>query len=331
MKREAILIFMIFFLPGMIFFHSCRKEIYTVESIRVTVSPGKPLRDLVFLNDSLGFACGGIPLSEGFIYRTRNGGQTWEPVFRHSFKCLYTLCMHPDGYGMAGGDSLVLIRTRDFGITWFDHWMGNSVPQHVFNHPRFSESFAIPPMTYMVAGEYYKKGVVYVSPDYGETWTHAFFPNELSGLTFANPDTGWFCGNGILLQTRDRGLTLEDRGMQGEFFSCIHRISPDILFLGCHSGAVYRSTDSGKTWNRTATLGNGGYGSQGIVCMDISGRRIAVAGENGFLCVSEDAGVHCTEYSSGTEAMIHSLCFHNGWIWLAAADGYLYRIRTDAR
>lgn len=155
-----------------------------------------PVLSIRFWDDNIGYACGGMFEIAGVIWRTTNGGLSWqaiEPVFApadevyelHLYDALNVIGSGGDpdfGYGVA------FIRTDDGGETWTYEELG--LQGNSFDLDFRNETEAWAPL-----GQ--KKKLIY-SLDGGVTWTEIDTPEETAIFDMMFPDTlhGFACGMG---------------------------------------------------------------------------------------------------------------------------------------
>jgi photosystem II stability/assembly factor-like uncharacterized protein len=162
---------------------------------RIRIHPSNP--DVAFAA-VVGNIFGANP--ERGIYRTKDGGRTWEQVLEISentgaidlsmdaknpdtlFATMWTVRRQPwsiDSGSMEGG----LFRSKDGGSTW--QKLSNGLPQGVmFGKAAVSVSFADPKRVYALIEAGGDQGGVYRSDDGGETWTRAYANRSLLQRAF---------------------------------------------------------------------------------------------------------------------------------------------------
>jgi photosystem II stability/assembly factor-like uncharacterized protein len=320
-----VLIFLAFY--GLLLVMACRKERPVLAARNISVHPGVPLRDIVFLNDSVGFVCGGRKNSTGFIYRTMDGGLTWQKVYENNHHCLYTLGFVDSSTGIAGGDSLFMLRSQDTGFNWNFYWLGDSVPPNHFDRPAFRKMVICQSNVFIAGGENFKKGIFYKSTDKGMTWQYKIFANELTGISVNESGRGWICGNGLVGRTVDLAVSWADAGFNGDFFVSVCFPANDTGYIAGYSGSVYRTTDSGNTWNQVRTGGYSPVSTVGINCMvSPCPARIVAGGSGGRLLVSVNGGKEWRTIHTGQDARILAIACHNGEVFMTTDSGTVCRI-----
>jgi len=231
---------------------------------------------------------------QGIVYRTMDGGETWQEVWRGDNLARY-IWINPQN------PDVIYIST---GI--FDREAANSDPE---------------------AGLPGGEGVL-KSTDGGETWLHANqgLENLYIGSLYMNPanpdillagagNNQYFQGNGIYLTTNGAATwehMLSDQNIESvEFFEP----DPSIAYAASDQ-MVYRSEDGGETWQEVSGLD---WGPDGVrvgfpIDLQIDPRdpdRLFANAYGGGNFVSEDGGRSWQASSKGyTGAQVRALAVH---------------------
>lgn len=293
---------------------------------KIQISSGAPLRGIFFLNSDTGFVWGGRKNQSGFIQMTTDGGSSWSPVWESSSKCIYTLRFTKTGKGIAGGDSLFMLHSHNWGKSWFFYWLADSVPMHSFNRPAFRSVAEIQKGIFMTAGENFKKGAFYLSRDNGETWSYKFFPNELTSVAFANDSTGLVTGNGLLLYLR---ASLEFKPQilpfQGDFWTDATLWKNGFL-IASRSGSVYYFQPQTLSLQKIKKTGFLPGDTPALNTITTDHETIIAAGDKGYFCWSSDGGSIWHSSTLPEPQDIHQVEIKNGFIWFTGSRGTLYRL-----
>ncbi|MEM6344745.1 MAG: YCF48-related protein, partial [Bacteroidota bacterium] len=116
------------------------------------------LRDVAFVNSSIGFACG-----YGVILKSENGGDSWD--FTEARREFFSALAFPtEQLGYAVGRTGTIMKTTDQGETWERLRNGNLAtnPAHRYHDVSF-----IDPENGYVVGD---KGLIFRTQDGGQTW-----------------------------------------------------------------------------------------------------------------------------------------------------------------
>ena len=164
-----------------------------------------------FLNENYGFSVGKFATNVDFIYKTTDGGSSWDLKTSVIVGTLRHIAFANENIGVAVGDKLKSVYTTDGGTTWnastFD------------SIPTGDESVSIRKVEFKdennvtAIGE----GIILNSTNGGMNWSFVSAPNlseTLTGLSFKDSLNGWTVGTNSsspksigLYQTTDGGAT----------------------------------------------------------------------------------------------------------------------------
>lgn len=215
--------------------------------------------DLHFLNDNVGFYCGGYGYSGGknFVYKTLNGGLDWDYTELADDDAILTrIEFINDSIGFIGGMSdyygcFILYKTTDQGENWnevnIDYYTVGDVAEFDF----YNDSSAI------IAGYIHPpNGQIIRTNDCGNTWfiDSLAFDSYFTHVHFMNPDTGILFGMYKICKTIDGG----DSWYQVDF-SYNDFVTPKLKYgfagegtgylrLQGHNNLMFKTEDYGDTW-----------------------------------------------------------------------------------
>jgi len=242
------------------------------------------LQTVWFLNSDTGYV--GKTTSTAAMYKTTNGGLTWNQNFGYTISACYSIVFLNDTLGYAGGYNSKISRTTNGGLTWL------SQTNFTTNEGVKDISFTSPTQGIAVTNSYIYKtsnGTTWSSPFYGgnhkscvitnsstaiatdlygglERSTNAgsIFTqtNPQSGLQtfkkikFLNTQNGWVVGDGyFILKTANAGLTCTSmpNAPYQNSVSDMAAISTTKLVTVNSDGDVITTTNGGTTFT-TQTL-----------------------------------------------------------------------------
>ena len=230
--------------------------------------------DVYTVNLTLGFGIEGVTaLSRDslFVYGdyglvpailfSSNGGNSFKLVFHSQYNANQLLTgikdvvfqkNGPIGYAVFADR---VLRTNDRGKTW-------TVPK-IDDVSYFDNVQLIDEVNAIATSSYPSSYKIYKTSNSGEYWKEIYTPYEqwerkMTAVYFLTPDKGWITKKnidrvGFTYYTSDGGTTwkLMNDGAAASFYaSKLHFVNDSVGFALCEDNRVYRTTDSGKVWEK---------------------------------------------------------------------------------
>lgn len=205
----------------------------------VAIHPLTPTLWLLAHDGELG---GGVG---SFIWRSTDGGDSWNPVYALAQDIVESLIVDPltPTTIYAGTSEHNLLRSADSGLTWGAVITDGAAGRH---------------LVVDAAGTLYaaRGGEVRFSTDGGENWnTAGFIPDGVSTLAVDRGPGALYAGLGQLgvYRSADGGQSWEERndGLRTMVYPCDIDVAPDDgnrLFAAAANLGGWRSDDGGSTW-----------------------------------------------------------------------------------
>jgi len=249
---------------------------------RIVVDPRDPDVALVC---AMGHEWG--PNRERGIFRTTDGGQSWEHVLfidedtgcsdmdidltnpRNVYAGMWTFRRKPWRFD-DGGKETALYVSRDGGVSWKKI---TTTPDEPMARIGVSVAQSRPNIVYLIT-EYPTAGTLFMSDDYGETWTMV---NDNKNLINFRPF----------------------------YYSDVYVDPADHETLYTLSGALAKSTDGGRTFERIANDVHGDHQAYWIDPAD--GERV-LSGSDGGMQVSYDGGANFHIFRNFSLAQYYHIC-----------------------
>jgi photosystem II stability/assembly factor-like uncharacterized protein len=279
----------------------------------VGAAPGAVLRDHLYgvkaLSETDAWAVGNY----GAIYRTTNGGRTWEARESPTKVPLFSIDFANAEVGWAVGKSAEILGTTDGGKTWKRQKSPIPPSKHLF------KVSAASPTHVWAVGDW---GAIAVTTDGGATWEDRSLPKlvvrgeerpdrvesivledvVLYDIAWADARHGVIVGEfATVLVTTDGGATWVKRTPPTEktLFGA-HFASPDEGWVVGIDGLVLHTTDAGRTWTvqhgnpEPATIDELAFtdalANPGMYAVAVVGTTGVVVGDTGTLLLSSDGG-----------------------------------------
>ena len=205
---------------------------------------------------------------KGFLFKSSDAGGSWSTVGPDvSNLVAFSVAVDPVAPSRVfAGTSLGVFQSNDRG----DSWSGSHLAAWIYN-------FAFSPQTPSAV----------IAADFDDSFYAAFYPSNLykstdQGTTWSYNATEIWISPGTL---------------------SVDPSNPSILYAGNSRGdGVYRSVDSGSTWN--PIVSSAGFGTVSAVAIDPRNPRMLYAATRGGKGVirSQDGGATWTEFNTGLPA-----------------------------
>lgn len=270
---------------------SCNKDEislnYSVETI--SSNPEINFHQLFFINESTGFLVGGHRWNSGTIYKTVDGGFSWN-LNLNTDQSLYAINFLNDSVGFACGESLILLKTFDQGVSW-EEYNFPYYPDELYTVPFKKIEFVNDTIVYLVGGMYFDRGLIAKSSNGGSWWNWDLFDYELSSSHLFNSDYGIFSGYGHFVVTQDGAQSFEVVDFDDDFFTSIYFLDAQTGYACGYDGGVYKTNNAGNQWEVLINANN--LWTKRVHLNDIhmlnADKGIAV-GNNGVVVVTYDGG-----------------------------------------
>ncbi len=258
-------------------------------------------------------------MTGGVVYKTTNGGQSWQAVWRGDNLARYIWINPQDtnvlyistGFfdreaansdpqsGVPGGEGI--LKSTDGGKTWsaVNNGLGNLYITSLFMHPRNPE------ILLAAAGnnQYRHAGGVYLTMDGGRTWKNTLQQDdaifEAVEFSMSDPAIAYAGNEQAIYRSADGGLTWhkvtsgQNWGPPGVCagFPIDFQVdprNPDRIFANEYGGGNFLSSDGGKTWV-DVSRGYSGAQVRDMAVLPAQPATVLAAARSG-LFISSDGG-----------------------------------------
>jgi photosystem II stability/assembly factor-like uncharacterized protein len=213
------------------------------------------------------------PQRERGVFRTMNGGETWEQtLFIDEDTGVFEIAIDPTNprilfagawpivirtYGReSGGPNGGIYRSKDGGATW-EHLQGHGLPEAPIGKVGIAIAQSNPDVVYaMMETGYPNRGVLWRSSDGGDNWTLMSYDRLLNErphyasrilVSPSNENEVYFAANSHSV-TYDGGLTTERTGWSGDTHDLwADPLMPDRMMISDDGGAQI-SLNHGESW-----------------------------------------------------------------------------------
>lgn len=244
-------------------------------------------RRVVFVNENVGFICGGSSSSAdslGYVLKTTDGGETWMQL-PYNFKTqLYAISAPSENVIYTSAGSSLVFKTTDGGLTWTKSTI------YATSTTLWDIQFYDENLGYACGSS----GRIFKTTNGGANWallTSPFGTSTVYTMSILDPSTVVAVGvSAKAYKTTDGGSTWTalSVGIPGSYF--IVRFYQNIGYIGSYlspSGYVSKSTDGGNTWTPISTY-PGTQSVWGIAVKDTN--SVYVVDLYGYVYYSLDGG-----------------------------------------
>jgi photosystem II stability/assembly factor-like uncharacterized protein len=315
----------------------------TFTKVDGSVFDRKSLKGIYFVNENYGWIITyNTPTSSttsrnttnrknaGYIYRTTDGGDTWEEQFATE-AALFNLHFIDKQTGWVVGDRRSAFATTDGGKTWQfitdgsnqRHKTSYGQPEYLGNEPL--HTFTLYDIEFTDAQNGWIVGdlgvVLHTSSGGKGKWKHQRggprFHNSadavLLGVDFVSKQLGWVVGeNGTILHTRNGGVTWESQSSPSHLLVGVCAVSPEEGYVVGDRGAILRTEDGGVVWNAQDSRTTECFGAAHF----ISSQKGWAVAEAGVVLQTTNSGTVWERQTSGTQQDLLGVFFvdeKTGW------------------
>lgn len=186
----------------------------------------------------------------GVVYRTVDGGKTWNSQISQSSPGIFAITRIPGtNKAMAVGRQALVWETLNQGATWTQ-----IVP---FGINPFADLYGVAYPVSQTGWVVGSSGVIYRTDDYSATWTQqpSGVTSRLNAVDFVDVNTGWAVGDsGVILRTTNGGntWTLLPAGGASTNYYGVDFIDTQTGWVVGANGTILYTTNAGATWTTKA-------------------------------------------------------------------------------
>jgi len=246
-----------------------------------------------FIGDQEGWMVGDL----GRLYRTMDGGKTWEWRQSETKQSFVTIACPDKGHLFAAGQAGMIAESTDSGATWKLQKSGTDRQLLSIAFPTAQRGLAV--------GDF---GTMVRTDDGGATWTKVTLPTDIKlpadvadvvdpgdvvlyGASFADPDHAWVVGEfGVILHSEDGGQTWHPQTspVESSLFGVSFADQQRGWAVGIEA-TLLATTDGGMNWRKSDIETPKGF-QLALYDVQVRGNYGWAAGNSGFMLNSTDAG-----------------------------------------
>ena len=328
MKKHLQILSLIFFMYVNLFSQSS-----TFQKVNTNSYPS--FQDICFLNDNTGWVVG----LAGAIYKSNDGGQSWQEQRSNttsSLDCFFSL---DDQKIFVGGANSCFLRTSDGGATW----VADSVKEIPTGTATINAIYFSDDLKGWILASTSSAGWILSTTDGGITWTvNLTTTKTLNKMSFFEVNKGVACGKdaATLYYTSDGiNWTLAPTPLLGGFnytrsdLRGIHMVNSTTAYVvgwgstvGAQPSIHLKTTNSGATWEYLFQLEeNRTYDNLWNVRFKDENNGIAIGGASRGSVVARttDGGQNWIPIAAPFGSTLYGISLVGNQIWLSGSSGLL--------
>ncbi|MDD4148440.1 MAG: hypothetical protein PHE33_00250 [Bacteroidales bacterium] len=310
------------FIISIVIFTACDDDINyegKVSCDKISLNDSIRIRKIQFYNENVGLLCGGTKNTNGSIYITNDGGNSWTKTFQSDSLSVNSFFYLNDSVVFACGDSLMLLKSKNLGHDWSIIELDN-YPYLDYYLPYHDIYATSEDNIFLVGGEHFNKGLWSETETGNYPWTHDSYDNEFASLCFVTEHVGFIGGYGIMMVTEDGGNTFDHIDFENEFFVDMETDGDGNVYAVSNRGILYYSSDLGYNWSSLIDDYNAEFTDLFL------GKEVSsVCGLNGLVYIKNLGNSNWLKINDIPKLNYYSVCVsYKNEIFLGANEGEIY-------
>jgi photosystem II stability/assembly factor-like uncharacterized protein len=233
------------FVLSCLFILGCTKEKEGVVFTDYSISTGLNIYQLQRLSDSVFFVGGGKLFDTGFVYKSTNGGKTWQLLTNNLYGGIYGIYFKNEQSGYATAWNTNIYQTADSGKTFS---LYSKKVDNIITSPLFVNDS----LTVAVSHIGYENGYFWKTTDQGKSWDTLNLQRAALKIIKSYNDFFISC-YGLVLFSDNQGMSWQNYYAKGDLWVDIDFPSYNTGYLTGFEGNILKTTDRGKTWQSMRT------------------------------------------------------------------------------
>ena len=321
MKNTILFVFTLFLLT----IYSCKKSGIDVDYTILDIHEDMNVQKLIFMNDIVGYACGGKKSEKGVIYKTTDAGNSWTKQYSNISQCVYDIQFVNDTIGYACGENLLLLKTMDGG----NHWVVQTPNQPLQGYSGTLHSiYCVDANTvYAAGGANFSVGITYKTYNGGGEWIYNTFDHELRSVWFTNKYTGFYAGYGTVFETNDSAFSFQTLNSKDDFYTSLYFTDSRTAFACGYNGGIYKTTDAGINWEEELKNNNDIARTRHFNDIRFWNTTTGYAvGNTGLIVYTDNSGSDWSAITKLNSDNYYSVCTRGNKVFVTSQGGKIYRL-----
>ena len=224
-----------------LFFQACKKDSFELLWQKVETNTTESLYSLNIINNEL-VIFGGATYNIGKQIKISLSNEQLIANDSIAPKAIYSSYFLDANYGRACGYDGKIYFTENSGNSWS---ILQTSSWRALQSIHYNYGWGI-----AVGGLGNNEGAIQVNYDTVWQWKEFLIDRELRSVYITDSTTAFAVGNGIMLKTTDKGIVWSPINVDGDLFTDIQFVTPQIGYVLGYSGLLFKTTNSGKTWQK---------------------------------------------------------------------------------
>lgn len=309
------------FLLGLGFF-ACEK-IETIDLLmeEQSTDTSRAINDILFVDDSTGYAVGGAVWEQGIWLLTQNGGASWQ-LFEEGDKMLMAIDQDEQGNIYTTGLSGQLLKLDQDDRSWKELFQ----VYKLFNAVDFwDEDTGV-----LLGGAAFQIGYLYHFNEREKTDTLIEVEHEFRDVYYISKNEVFAAGFGRIWRSEDSGKNWSLIPVQGDFFHSIHFPTPEVGYIIGNRGTILKTQDRGVHWEvlrDSRSIGVEDFPFQKIFF--VNEEKGYIVGEQGLFWRTENGGIEWKQIQQAPKLDYSSIYVVNQQGWIGTKNGKIFHFVDD--
>ncbi len=294
---------------------ACQKEQIEIPINEVQTTTNYTLNDVFFLDENIGYACGGDRYNVGVFMKTKDGGKTWSSADSIMPKQSYAIHFFDQKRGFVTGFDSWFCSTDDsaknFGIYYMPAYL-----------PTYDLKFQNNTNGVMAGGAGLNSGTIYNTKNGGGSWNEQRFDFNLQCAAWVNDMRVMVAGYGVLYVSNDAGETWRAHDdVRGDFFKDICFPTAQTGFLIGWQGMILKTSNGGDTWQKLQSANSGFNKRIHLEAIDFFDENTGViVGDDGLMYITDNAGKTWKQAKQFTNLNLYDVHLFNAKSGIACGE-----------
>ncbi len=275
------------------------------------------IKDMISVNDSVLFVCGGRRDQHGYIYQSKDKGESWSMRLILDDASINCIHISDEGGYWAGSDSLRIWHSKDLGQTWEEYEISN-YPWDNYLNPYHAIYAWNSKSILAIGGEYYQKGITSKTETGDYPWVQTSWDNQWFDLIVWFENNVLISGYGQVLYSDNFGKEFHETGLYGDAFIDLEKTDDNEIFVLGEHGEIFQYNN--LSWVRHTNI-QGRFND-----MALGEKYSLFVGQSGIFFLADENLNEPIEIEPFTSSHLSLAHAHGNDFLIGTLDGKIYRL-----